>query len=439
MKILREGPTRITKATVEAAWKRRAQGARLIIGDAECRGLALVVHPTAMAWRFDYKPRGLDPATGKRFASRSVTIGNPETHSPDAARDAAAALKGQQKAGEDPAEARKAKIAAAAEKRGRTVERMVEEYAKALPSRPKLRGRGSLSPAHVAAELAHVRAGVAVMKVEGKPVADVVVADLRVLLRTTAAQPGAARHRFGAISRFMDWCLDEGAIPANPCALVAKAKRPKAVAARATVIALSDLARLWNAAGEVEDLEPVHRDYLRCLIALPCRRTEAATLDWAHLDLEAGTWAQPGRLTKNGDPHRLHLHGIALALLRDRHEAAGKPKAGLVFPAPRTGEAITTFSAIKDAVAAKIDVADWRFHDFRRSFATTLGEAGFAEPVVDAVLNHRQSTTRGGVLGVYQRAQRWPEQVEAMKMWGRLLSAAIEGREPVAEVVRLRA
>ena len=45
-----------------------------MVGDLDCRGLALVVNPTGMTWRFDYKPRGLDPATGKRFSTRSVTI-----------------------------------------------------------------------------------------------------------------------------------------------------------------------------------------------------------------------------------------------------------------------------------------------------------------------------------------------------------------------------
>ena len=55
------------------------------------------------------------------------------------------------------------------------------------------------------------------------------------------------------------------------------------------------------------------------------------------------------------------------------------------------------------------------------SFATALAEAGVAESVADAILNHKQSATRGGVLGVYQRAQRWPEQVDAMKVWDCML------------------
>ena len=62
-----------------------------------------------------------------------------------------------------------------------------------------------------------------------------------------------------------------------------------------------------------------------------------------------------------------------------------------------------------------------------------------AEAVADAVLNHRQSATHGGVLGVYQRSGRWPEQVKAMELWGKLLAAAIEGRVDDANVVPITA
>jgi hypothetical protein len=75
----------------------------------------------------------------------------------------------------------------------------------------------------------------------------------------------------------------------------------------------------------------------------------------------------------------------------------------------------------------------WRFHDFRRSFVTALGEAGVNETVADSILNHRQSATRGGGLGVYQRAQRWPEQVGAMTAWGRMLADTIKGAQSEPE------
>ena len=60
-------------------------------------------------------------------------------------------------------------------------------------------------------------------------------------------------------------------------------------------------------------------------------------------------------------------------------------------------------------------------------------------PANPCALKHRQSATRGGVLGVYQRASRWPEQVRAMQLWGRLLTDAIDGRTTCAEAVPLAA
>jgi integrase len=444
---------KITKTTVDAAWRRRPEdgrpkkggeakggvaadarsarrlpkGTRLVVADAGCGGLALIVTSGTMTWSYSYKPRGTDPLTGKRFSTRSVTIGNPETHSPDDAREAANRLKGEAKAGLDPAAQRRARLSREAADRARTAGRLLEEYGRTLAVRPKLRGSGTLSRRVAAEELANARAAVAAMRAEDKPVAELTAVDLRALLRTTAGHPAAARHRFGALSRFFDWCHEEGHVAANPCALVARARRPRAVPPRQHVLKPAELALLWRAAGEADGLEPVHRDFVRFLIAVPCRRGEAANLDWAHLDLDAGLWRQPGTMTKNGDTHNFHLHRLALDLLRERHAAAGEPKGGLVFPAPRSGKAITTFSAIKRALDAKAEMTGWRVHDCRRSFATAMGEAGIPEPVADAVLNHRQAATRGGVLGVYQRARRWPEQVEAMNAWGALLEAAIEG------------
>jgi integrase len=264
------------------------------------------------------------------------------------------------------------------------------------------------------------------------PAADLSEADIRKLL---ASGKAVARKRFGALSRFLDWCQDAGHIQTNPCTLIARTRRPRAPQARAHYLTPAELARLWKAAESLR--EPVWRDLVRFLIAMPCRCGEAARLDWSHINLVAAEWGQPGQVTKNGDPHRLHLHPLALDVLRARHEATGGQ--GLVFPAPVSGKAVDTFTAIKQAMATAADLRGWTWHDFRRSFATALAEAGIPDAVADAVLNHRQSATRGGVMGVYQLSRRWPEQVNAVKLWGRLLAAAIEGREAGANVVPMTA
>jgi integrase len=137
------------------------------------------------------------------------------------------------------------------------------------------------------------------------------------------------------------------------------------------------------------------------------RRGEAARLDWSQLDMAAGEWRQPDHMTKNGEPHRLCLNPFAVEVLESRRRAwaqadspgdsakvarvlaTGLPRSGLVFPAPRSGGKIETFSKIKDAIvdATKTENAgdgpaleDWTWHDFRRSFASALGAAPRLKP-----------------------------------------------------------
>ncbi|MBV8520785.1 MAG: site-specific integrase [Acetobacteraceae bacterium] len=435
IKVVSEGPIRITKSSIDAAWRRRAPGTRLIIRDSGCRGLHLIINPTAMTWSFAYRPRGTDAHTGRRWPNRTLTLGSPASHSVDDARAEANRIKGQIAAGADPVADRKARADADRKKRSATLGRLLQSYSEALPLRPKMRGAGVPSPAYVSGELAQVRLALNEMGVTDTSVVDLGAADLRGLLMAPGDPGSNTRARFGALARFLDWCQDTGYVQVNPCALIARSRRPRPPQARAHYLTLEELARLWHAADSLR--EPVGRDLARFLIAVPCRRGEAARLEWPHVDLAAAEWRQPGLLTKNRDPHRLHLHSLALRLLRERYEAVGQPKVGLAFPAPVSESVVDTFSDLKAALADLSGIVGWTWHDFRRSFATALGEAGIPEVVADAVLNHRQSATRGGVLGVYQRASRWPEQVRAMELWGRLLTASLGESEIDAEVVPL--
>jgi integrase len=432
MRITSEGPVKVTKATIDSAWRRRKAGERLVVRDKDCRGLALIVNPSTMTWTYAYRPRGTDPRTGRRWPNRTVTLGNPETHSPDGARAEANRIKGQAAAGSDPAAVRKAKAAEDRRKRGATLQRLLDDYEKALPTRPKLRGTGLPTPEYVAVEIVQARAALAAMDAADMPAADLSDAEVRQLL---AASTGAttARKRFGALSRFLDWCQDAGHVAANPCNLIGRSRRPKPPQARADYLTVEELGRLWDGAEALR--EPVWRDLARFIIAVPCRRGEARKVDWSHIDLDAAVWRQPGHMTKNREAHRLHLHPLALGILRERHAATGGK--GLVFPAPNSKGAVDTFTDIRTELVAATGIDGWVPHDFRRSFASALAEAGIPESVCDAMLNHKQSATRGGVLGVYQRSSRWPEQVRAMDLWGRLLAGALAEKEPGANVVPL--
>lgn len=383
---------------------------------------------------------------------QSQFVGTPNSHGPEAARNAASSLKGQSKAGADLAEERRKRIDDASRRRASTISRLLPDYLAALPLRPKLRGTGRLSAASVKNEADHLRLGLDAMAVDGRAIESVTVADLRRLLNRRAGQPATSRKHYGAVSRFFDWGVEEGMLTVNPASLLPKSRRPRPVAARAVCPAVKHLAAIWRAA---EDLDEAERDFVHLLIAVPARLREVARMDWSHLNLDARTWSLPATSTKTRAAHLFHLPALALEILRRRHDAADAPTEGLVLPSPRAGLVLTTFTAIKRALsdtiakkAAETAAEEgrspakppaWTFHDFRRSFASACAEAGVAEAVADAILSHSQSATRGGVLGVYQRAVRAPEQIAAMAIWGRLLEAAIHGREEGGNVIPLHA
>jgi hypothetical protein len=103
----------------------------------------LITNSRSQTWSVEYRPRGADLETGKRFPTRSVTIGTPATHSPDSALAEALKIKGATKTGKDPAAERRATIAEAARARSATVERAVSDYLATLPTKEKKGGGAS--------------------------------------------------------------------------------------------------------------------------------------------------------------------------------------------------------------------------------------------------------------------------------------------------------
>lgn len=434
----RLGPVKITKTVIASAWSRRAHGKRLVFSDLECRGLALVVGKTGMSWTFSYKPRGLDPITGKRFSSKSITIGNPESHSPDDARIEANKHKGASKSGIDPAEKRRDEIKTAAQVRGKTMQRLWEKYLEYLPIRPKRDGNpGRLSTEYLKTEIHHAKEAIASIAAANKIVMDVTDEEIKKMLSLCADRPSTARHRFGALDRMFEYAREEIKwVKVNPCRLIGKKSRPAKVKPRNRHHQPHQLAALWKAIAQAEGMQQVHRDLMQFLIAIPCRRAEGAKMRWDEVDFHSSIWNQPSRLTKNGESHRFFLHPLAMEILVRRYEANGRPADGLVFPAPSSGKQIQTFTKLKLSINKQLQHKfAWIIHDHRRSFVTILAEIDIHESVLDSMLNHLQSATRGGVLGVYQHAERWPEQVRVMKIWGQTLAEAINGSSAASPTV----
>jgi len=133
-----------------------------------------------------------------------------------------------------------------------------------------------------------------------------------------------------------------------------------------------------------------------------------------------------------------------VALLQARLAAFqhSPPADALVLPTTSrngTHEApVSGWRWLKGVLGPKTSMPPWRLHDFRRSLVTHCAEAGADVAVLDTLLNHAASATRGGVIGIYQRATLLAPMRQVMALWDGLLSDALRLTEAREKVVALR-
>jgi integrase len=266
----------------------------------------------------------------------------------------------------------------------------------------------------------HLRKAVDEMGVKGLPLLDIGRRDLLKLIETHRGRNATARHRLGDMSRFLDWCVEQELIRENPAHAISTRQRPKAPTARSRVLTREEIKAIWVAAGEVGGLIG---DYVRFWLLVPARRGEISGMTWEHVDLANRRWEQPGKLTKNNEPHAFHLTDEAIRILERREQATGG--GGLVFASERSGGEIKGWSQIKLKLQKLTGTEGWTWHDMRRTFVSELAEADCDIDLLDGILNHRQAASRGGVLGVYQRSTRWPAKIEAMETWSGIVGRMV--------------
>jgi integrase len=401
----------------EAREAQAGQPARVTVRDGIAPGLYLRVGPRGGQWWVEYKPPGRNP-NGIRHATRHFKLGSIQALSPEDARQRAAQAKQCVLDGDDPKRARQAAQARAVAPGWAQVR---DDYLVHLHRRlPNPRSRQN--------EVAYIAAVFEQLDPK-RPLRDLRLADIHRLIDTLPREGVLARQRLGALGRLLDWArAREITDTPNPVRLLPRGARPGKPKPRHRALVLGELAALWHGAGT---LMPLERDLLRLLIALPLRKGEASLLEWHWIDLVADTVTLPHKIMKNGEAHSVPLGTLARQVL-DQIAGNAWPASGRVFRSNNVR--VAEWGRFKKRIDVAVPLPPWTFHDFRRSFVSILAEHDHAEAVLDAMLAHRASSTRSGVLGVYQTARRMPEQRKAMADWNALLAGAIGG-----QVVQLRA
>lgn len=219
--------------------------------------------------------------------------------------------------------------------------------------------------------------------------------------RMPRAQIANIRNVFAVLRRLLRWAVSRGDIDRSP---MEGMETPPPVKPRDRWLSDEELGRIWMAAPNTHScFGPI----IRLLIVTGQRREEVSSLRWEELNRKDLLWTLPGERAKNGEPNRIPLNELAVAILDEVAGSAIWPRSGRMFTTSRGGR-FTGYSKGK----IKLDLLmsqdgreplpDWRLHDLRRTLATGFQRLGVRFEVTEAVLNH-VGGSRAGVAGIYQR------------------------------------
>ena len=235
-----------------------------------------------------------------------------------------------------------------------------------------------------------------------------------------------ANRTFAYTRKMLAWCVERGMIETSPAAGI---KPPAKEVSRDRVLDDVEVAAIWTACGSLGfPFGPL----VRLMLITAQREGECAGMRWR--DVSHRLWTMPREETKaDRGAHEVPLSDLALETLATvprLHDSDDDMVFSTTGTTPPSG-----WSGAKERLDRLSGVAGWRFHDLRRSAASTMARLGHPPHVLSAILNHAPGGTQG-VTAIYNRFKYDDEKRAALDAWARHVDRLVNGT--TAEVVELR-
>jgi len=349
----------------------------------------------ARTWLFQYRIAG---------KTRRLVIGQAPAVRAGRARQIAAELHARVKLGHDPALEKRIRV----ERASHTLGGLVDKYL--TQQRSQLRPGSYRQIARHLERLAAPLHALPVDAVDRQAIA--------ARLNSIAAESGAvtANRVRSTLSAMFTWGMREGLVLANPVINTNKREeRP-----RERVLTDAELRLIWNALDDSQ-----YGTIVRLLMLTGQRLNEIAALRWSsEVDFDRGVISLPGERTKNGRPHEIPMSKTVRALLAAQPRSDGRDFVFGEGAGPFSGQSHRKAVLDKEMGRAGKPLPAWTHHDLRRTAATRMAELGIQPHIIEAVLNHL-SGHKGGIAGIYNRAQYGPEKAQALARWDRHIAGLV--------------
>ncbi len=232
----------------------------------------------------------------------------------------------------------------------------------------------------------------------------------RASTKAKAGGKGAENNAYASLKRFYDWCWRRKYLDESP---MSRLTAPHKQIVRDRVLTPKEFVEIWHAIGE--EKYPF-RQIGRFAMLVPERIwSEVAMI--RRDQVKEGAWSY--NVPKTGRKQVLPLPDGALELLEECPNL-GKYYFGKV---PLNQNAKTD---LKKRIAARLDIDDWVFHDFRTAFTTHLREYGVPRDLADQIQRPVKGKTAGDKH--YDMSIRPREKGEVLDYWSYLMNRWLEGR-----------
>jgi integrase len=201
---------------------------------------------------------------------------------------------------------------------------------------------------------------------------------------------------------------DDGGEPViknNPVRRLSEVRAWRKDKRRKTIIRPTDLTPWMKAVFSLEN--STTRDLMLTILFTGMRKTEATSLTWNDINLDAGTIMI--RAPKNGEDIEIPMPTYLWNLLAIRSHGAGRSQ--WVFPGKDPSRPI---SAGHKGIMTVIERSGVSFcmHDLRRTFITIADELDIKSEVVKALVNHKSDdVTEGYTIRSIERLRRATEKI----------------------------
>ena len=203
------------------------------------------------------------------------------------------------------------------------------------------------------------------------------------------------------ISKMLKWAVGVGYIDRNPAADIPKAAKERP---RERVLTLDEVRAILSACDSLADSQA---GFVKFLLFSGQRLNEIARLTWD--EVMDDHIAIPRDRNKSGKTIITPL----LPHLRELIDSCPVGDGRFIFSTTNGAKPITAFSQLKAALQETSGTCDWTYHDFRRSMATTLADAGIDQFAIKCALNHKDSS----VTGVYDKSDHIKRKTVALSVW----------------------